>query len=235
MNQAAEATLERVPKSSQLKEWAYETLRAAIIDLRFRPGDSLREAALSERLGISKTPVREALGRLQADGLVELRPYRGAIVTGYELRDLEEIYELRELLEGSCARRAANEIDAQDMEELGEVVSQSEQALADGHLDELTPLFDRFDEILFRQTPNQRIQSQLDILRSHILRIGRLSVGIEGRVGKSAAEHSAIFEAISSRDPDRAELAMRRHIRNVFDDHRAALIDMVSVTTSGTD
>ena len=231
MNESADATLERVPKSHQLKEWAYETLRAAIIELKFSPGDSLREAALSDQLGISKTPLREALVRLQADGLVELRPYRGAVVTGYEPRDLEEIYELRELLEGACARRAATDLEAADLDELAGVVSDSEKALAGDDLDELTLLFDRFDEIIFRQTVNQRIRLQLDNLRSHIVRIGHLSVGIEGRVQKSVEEHSAIFESISSRDPERAEQAMRAHVRSVLDDHMTALTSAQSRST----
>ena len=81
----------------------YEELKSAIVDLRLAPGDPLREAALAEQLGVSKTPIREALTRLEQEGLVETTSFKGAVVSGYSRQDLIEIYELRELLENAAA------------------------------------------------------------------------------------------------------------------------------------
>ena len=225
MTESTKPVVDAVPKRSQLKEWAYDALRDAIVDLRLRPGDALREARLSEDMGISKTPLREALVRLEADGLVDIRPYRGAVVRGYTNRDLSEIYELRELLEGSCARRAASAMSEADLKRFRRNVDDSEAALEQGAVERLTSLFDAFDSLLFAQTDNERIRSQLQILRFHIVRIGRLNVGIEGRPGRSVREHRLVCEAISERDPERAERAIREHVRSVVADHLAALDD----------
>ena len=89
------------PDRRKMTDWVTEELREAIIELRLRPGDPLREAALAEQLGVSKTPLREAFARLEQEGLVETTSFKGAVVTGYSERDLNEIYELRALLEGA--------------------------------------------------------------------------------------------------------------------------------------
>ena len=92
----------------KVTDWVYEEVRQAIIDLRLQPGEPLREATMAEQLGVSKTPVREALTRLEQEGLVETTSFKGAVVSGYSPQDLQEIYELRELLEGAAARAAAD-------------------------------------------------------------------------------------------------------------------------------
>ena len=89
----------------KVTDWVCEEIRQAIIDLRLHPGEPLREAAIAQQLGVSKTPVREALARLEQEGLVETTSFKGAVVSGYSPRDLEEIYELRELLEGAAVAR----------------------------------------------------------------------------------------------------------------------------------
>ena len=95
------------PDRRKMTDWVWEEMREAIIELRLRPGEPLREVALAEQLGVSKTPLREAFARLEQEGLVETTSFKGAVVTGYSERDLKEIYELRALLEGAAARAAA--------------------------------------------------------------------------------------------------------------------------------
>ena len=96
----------------KVTDWVCEEIREAIIDLRLHPGEPLREAAIAEQLGVSKTPIREALARLEQEGLVEVTSFKGAVVSGYSPRDLEEIYELRSLLEGAAVRSVA--VDASE-------------------------------------------------------------------------------------------------------------------------
>src|SRR3954451_23335924 len=93
----------------KVTDWVYEEIREAIIDLRLGPGDPLREAAIASQLGVRKTPIREALTRLEQEGLVETTSFKGAVVSGYSPRDLEEIYELRALLEGAAVRAVADD------------------------------------------------------------------------------------------------------------------------------
>ncbi len=205
----------------QLSQLVYELVREEIIDLVILPGMHLREADLAQRFSVSKTPVREALLRLKKDGLVEIIAFRGAVVIDYTHNDLIEIYQLREILEGACAREAAQSIDVDEVVELGRVVRASEESLAQGRSDLLPELFNSFDEIIYRQTRNQRMVEMLKYLDGHLRRIGNLTVGIPGRLDKSVQQHAEIYDAIAMRDPEEAERKMRHHIRSVLADQMA--------------
>jgi DNA-binding GntR family transcriptional regulator len=209
----------------QLKDVVYERLRQEIIEFTLQPGTPLREAELSRRLGVSKTPLREALVRLQRDNLVELTPYKGAVVSGYSRADLQNIYQLRELLEGACAREAAQAATPDDLAELSSIIRDTRAALGGGERDAVAPLFNAFDEVLYRQTRNPYIKDQIEALHAHLDRIGQLTVTIPGRFERSAGEHEAIFEAILRRDPAMAEQRMREHILSVMVDQLANLPD----------
>ncbi len=206
----------------QLSQLVYELVREEIIDLVILPGMHLREADLAQRFSVSKTPVREALLRLKKDGLVEIIAFRGAVVIDYTHNDLIEIYQLREILEGACAREAAQSIDVDEVVELGRVVRVSEESLAQGRSDLLPELFNSFDEIIYRQTRNQRMVEMLKYLDGHLRRIGNLTVGIPGRLDKSVQQHTDIYDAIAMRDPEEAERKMRHHIRSVLADQMAS-------------
>jgi DNA-binding GntR family transcriptional regulator len=201
----------------KVTDWVYEELKLAIIDLRLAPGEPLREAALADQLGVSKTPIREALTRLEQDGLVETTSFKGAAATIYSRRDLEEIYELRELLEVAAVRRAAESMRDEDRARLQQVCAESRVLNAADDADRLTGLLTEFDQLLFAQVTNSRITALIDNLRAHLSRIGRLTTGIPGRIADSIAEHDGILEAITARDADLAEQRLRAHVRSVRD------------------
>src|SRR5580692_4441071 len=185
----------------QLKDAVYLQLRDDIISGVLPAGAVLREVELVASFGVSKTPLRDALVRLQKDGFVDIPPYRSAVVTGYSETDLREIYELRELLEGACARQAALHIGG----------------------DALAGLAQQFDLALYAQSRNSRIDEMVGNIRGHVQRIGRLTTGIPGRLAKSVAEHQAIYEAIAQRDGAVAESLMRQHIGSVLADQLASM------------
>lgn len=205
----------------KVTDWVYEEIRQAIIDLRLHPGEPLREAAIAEQLGVSKTPIREALTRLEQEGLVEMVSFKGAVVSGYSPRDLEEIYELRALLEGAAVRTAADRASEETRDQLREVVERSRELRDAGELAELAGLLGRFDQIVYDQVVNQRIRALIDNLRAHLTRIGNLTEGIPGRVEASVEEHAAIVRAMMRRDADDAERLMRVHIWSVLADQLA--------------
>jgi DNA-binding GntR family transcriptional regulator len=209
----------------KVTDWVYEEIRQAIIDLRLRPGEPLREAAIASQLGVSKTPIREALSRLEQERLVETVSFKGAVVSGYSDRDLEEIYELRALLEGVAARVAADDASDEVRERLAEVVARSRELRDASDLTGLAELLGRFDQIVYDQVRNRRIRALIENLRAHLTRIGNLTEGIPGRVEASVEEHAAIVEAIARRDPDAAEHAMRAHIGSVLADQLAGTPD----------
>jgi DNA-binding GntR family transcriptional regulator len=207
----------------QLKDSVYYRLRGQIVSGELPPGYVLREAELAARFGVSKTPLREAFVRLEKDGFVTIPPYRSAVVAGYSQQDLRETYEVRELLEGQCAREAAVNIATEDLAALNRVIRDSEQALKSGETERLTALIDEFDTLLYAQCKNSKITAMLDNIRDHVTRIGRLTIAIPGRLESSVAEHRGIYEAIVSRDGPRAENLMRQHILSVMADQLASL------------
>ncbi|HEY7477703.1 MAG TPA: GntR family transcriptional regulator [Actinomycetota bacterium] len=209
------------PDRKKMVDWVWEELRDAIIELRLRPGEPLREVALAEQLGVSKTPLREAFARLEQEGLVETTSFKGAVVTSYSERDLREIYELRALLEGAAARTAAERADERTLTALREVVDRSRRLRDAGDLTGLAGLLGRFDLIVYDQVENERIGALIANLQAHLARIGRLTESIPGRVEASVEEHAAIVEAIVARDPDGAERLMRAHIGSVLADQLA--------------
>lgn len=207
----------------------YEQLRTAIVELRIPPGEPLREADIAQGLSVSKTPVREALGRLEQDGLVTLSSFRSAVVTAYTARDLTEIYELREVIEVAAARAAAESMSEDGLAALGRIASECVRLHAagggggGGGAPELVALISEFDTVLYGEVKNRRIRAILDNLSDHLARIGRLTTEIPGRIAASVREHALIYEAIERRDPEKAERFMREHIRSVRDDQLRGL------------
>jgi DNA-binding GntR family transcriptional regulator len=222
-SQAAEAgaVFTARPDRRKMTDWVCDELREAIVNLRLRPGEPLREAALAEKLGVSKTPLREAFARLEQEGLVETTSFKGAVVTGYSERDLKEIYELRALLEGAAARSAAEHADDTTLRAMRDVLDRSRALRDAGDLVGLAELLGRFDVIVYSQVTNDRIGALIDNLRAHLTRIGRLTEDIPGRVEASVEEHAAIVDAILARNPDEAERLMRVHIASVLADQLA--------------
>jgi DNA-binding GntR family transcriptional regulator len=208
----------------------YEQLKTAIVELRIPPGSPLREAEIAQGLSVSKTPVREALGRLEQDGLVTLNSFRSALVTEYTARDLQEIYELREIIEVAAARAAAESMSDKGLADLGRIASECVRLNAKGGgggsgggAPELVQLISEFDTVLYEEVTNRRIRAILENLAAHLARIGRLTTEIPGRIDASVREHAQIYEAIERRDPENASRFMREHIRSVRDDQLRAL------------
>lgn len=212
----------------KLTDWVYEELKAAILDLRLRPGEPLREAAIAERLGTSKTPVREALAWLERDGLVETEVFKGAVVSGYSRRDLMEIYELRELLEVAAARDAANNMDDEARDRLKQLSDESSRALRQKQRKRLSHLIGEFDSIVFDSLENRRMRTLISNLQDHLVRVGRMTEAIPGRLEASVKEHDKIVQAILRRDPDTAAEQMRAHIMSVRSDQLSRLDEMPS-------
>jgi DNA-binding GntR family transcriptional regulator len=208
---------------AKITDWVLEELRTAIIDLRLPPGEPLREATIADRLGVSKTPVREALTRLEVEGLVESTSFKGAIVSSYTRDDLVELYELRELLEVWAVREAASSLSEQDQDRLDQLVAQGERMRDKGDAAALEDAVDEFDLFIFEKITNRRISAVIDNLRAHLIRIGRLTAEIPGRLATSVDEHGLIVEAIRRHDPDAAAEALRKHIASVREDQLRSL------------
>lgn len=210
-----------------LVESAYEVLRELILDQRVAPGDHLNIEALAPRMGISQTPLREALVRLEAEGLVVKRPPRGRYLVAPLLdeQSFEHLYLVRTLLEPAAAQLAATAIGEADVRALAEAVERMSDSGTDGVYREYRAFSTedrRFHEILARAGGNPMLADAILRLRSHhqLARFYRYH-GVDAAEG--VAEHEAILEAVAGRAPARAAAAMRAHIDGSHDRLRSFL------------
>lgn len=214
--------LDQVGAVVSLKERAYAAIKDAILTLRLEPGTPLVETDLAAQLGISKTPVRDALQQLEREGFVTRVPFKGTVVTGVTMRDLTEIFQLRAVLEGLAARLAAPLFSVEELDALAGRLAAAEAALAAGDLALCSRHGQALHDAIMAKTDNHRLVSINRILDEHIQRFRILSTRISGRLNKSVAEHYRVLAALCSRDPDAAELAMRHHLFSVLQDLSAS-------------
>jgi DNA-binding GntR family transcriptional regulator len=203
---------------AQLERRVYERLRDEIASGMLEPGAQLVEARIADDLGVSKTPVREALIRLQRDGLVSIEPYRGARVVEPSSTDIREILELRLLIECQVARELAVRRPPEVIEALRRSIAASRRALDSGDRAALLDSVTEFSDIQADACGNSRMAKLLVDLRSVLLVIGTTSLRASGREERSIAEHEAILAAIESGDPDAAARATADHIGSIEHD-----------------
>ena len=202
--------------SVSLAEEAFGKLVQAITSGEFSPGERLSEAELARQLGISRGPLREALGRLEGR-LVVRTPRIGVRVIDFDRDALEQLFLVREALEGMSARLAAERMTTAQLDELGDLLDRhaSQPELAAGKVYIQGSGDEDFHFAVVRGGNNPRLEHLLLDEVYYQLRIQRLKSSTRpGRAQAALAEHREILEALQSRNPDRAEEAMRRHIRN---------------------
>jgi DNA-binding GntR family transcriptional regulator len=194
-----------------LRDHVQEALRKAIISGRFRSGDKLNERLLAAELGVSTTPVKEALQRLQIDGLVRIEPRRGAYVR-FNAEQAEQMMLARAALEGMIAREAARRASDDDLAGLDHHVAEMDHATEAGAVEQLIVLNERFHDAIQVASGCAYLVSLLDGQRmyDHSARIALLGDPAERK--RALREHRAIARALADRDADRAEAAMRDHI-----------------------
>jgi DNA-binding GntR family transcriptional regulator len=226
MAEAGLAVFEGPPPRS-LAEQAYQRLVKKITRLELAPGSVLAEKTLMAELGIGRTPIREALQRLAMEGLVSHLPNRGMFVADIGATSVQHIYEFRALIDGHMARLAASRVGADEIAELASIQAGLVQATEDDDIDRYVALDRRFYEVLAHAAQNIYIQEVVPrIFNLHL----RLWFFISKRTGgwhEVARAHEemtkAVVEALSRRQPDEAELAMKVYIAKRHEDIRALL------------
>jgi len=173
------------------------------------PGTRLRESDLAERLGISRTPVREAIRQLEADGLVVHLPRQGAAIRGLDHAEVVELYEMRAVLEGTAARLAARVITPIELAELATIDDLLGQAPASQQAQELNRQFHR---TLLEAARNRFLVKSMRALQKTLLILGRSTLADPERAAQAMAEHQSVLDALRKGDALRAETAMRAHV-----------------------
>lgn len=204
--------MEEKVQVANLTARVYQKIRKGILNGTWKSGQALTELMLTKLLGVSRTPVREALRQLELEGLIELRPNRGAIVVGICPDDVEDIYEIRSLLEGRAAEKAALHAAKEDVNELTEIVDLTEFYIEREDYDRVTDMDDRFHQRLYDLSESRMFQKILADLHAYAENMRERSIREPGRAEKMLAEHKAIVEAIAAHDSERAGQLMVQHV-----------------------
>ena len=189
----------------------YNWMKGLIREGTLQPGTRLREAEIAEKLGVSRTPVRDAINRLLSEGLLALNPTRGFAVAELDAQQVLELYALREFLEGAAARLAAQHASQPEIETLRDMLADSLTIGEDASRQAV--LNKRFHAAIGRAAHNRYLEQALSRLADSMGLIPGTTFQIEGRATAVYNEHTALLDAIEKRDPDRAEAAAREHIR----------------------
>ena len=196
----------QLPRAEQVQQQVLKKIRDGV----YWPGDRLRESEVASSLGVSRTPVREALRRLESDGLLSFESWRGAVVAQLDRQQVGELYAMREVLEGTAARMAARHIDDAEIKLL-RILQQQASELA-GKPDSLAAVNRRLHQAIYTAARNRYLLQTLGQLENALALLRGTTYAVDGRAAVAADEHAAIVDAICQRDGDAAEKAARAHI-----------------------
>lgn len=216
--------LDRIDKPASLSEIAYNTLRESILTFKLVPGIIYNEMAVAGDLGLSRTPVREALLRLSVQGLVKFLPRKGFELIRYTRQDVEEIFELRDLIERAVIRKMTEKITAAEIAKLEAELSVQRKA-AEANDSYAFMDSDRiFHNLICHYANNSRIISIAEHFQDLCHLMGTQSLTANGRMENSISEHEAIVEAIKCKDPEKSSRFMGIHLEKI----RKAILETIS-------
>jgi DNA-binding GntR family transcriptional regulator len=195
---------------------AYAALRDAIVAMELPPGVRLSENELAARLGVSRTPVREALIRLRDEQLVEIVPQRGTFVSPISVRGIADAQFVREALECAAVRLSAKRADDDAIADLWSMIDAQHHAREGGDLEAFYLLDEAFHTKLTDLSGHAVASSLANRAKGHLNRVRRLSLPLPNYMAKMIAEHEAVVTAVGEHDPDTAERALRHHLQMVL-------------------
>ncbi len=193
-----------------LREIVFEAMREAIISGVLKPGERLMEIQLAEEMGVSRTPVREAIRKLELEGFVVMIPRKGAYVAGVSHKDVADVFEIRAALEGLAAGLAAERVTEDEIEQMERVLFYKEGEERD--LEMIVKSDTDFHALVYKASRNQRLVQILENLREQIQRFRATSLAVPGRVRDALEEHRAIVEALANHDVEKAQELANSHI-----------------------
>ncbi len=200
-------------KQISLAEQVFERIEEDILSGKLPRGEVITEMGLSQELGVSRTPVREALSRLSNEHLIEEKA-KGIVVLGITNDDIEDIFSVRLKIEGDAAKRAAEKIDEEELKELSEIIELQEFYTEKKDAERIRLMDSRFHHLIYKAGKSAIYYDTLVPLHRKAQRYRKMSVENKARAGDSLIEHRKIYEAIIVRDGDAAKLAAEEHVKN---------------------
>jgi DNA-binding GntR family transcriptional regulator len=197
-----------------LREVVSETMRDAIVNGTLKPGERLMEIQLAEELGVSRTPVREAIRKLELEGFVVMIPRRGTYVAGLSIKDINEVFEIRTALDVLAAGLAAERITEEELEQMERLMVEIGEHIDKGDMEAIIALDSEFHDVLYKASRNDRLVGIINNLREQFTRFRSISIAYPGRLKNTLEEHRHLVEAIAQRNPDVAQQLAREHMEN---------------------
>lgn len=197
-----------------LREVVSETLRQAIQDGVLQPGERLMEIPLAEELGVSRTPIREAIRKLELEGFVVMIPRRGTYVANISLKDITQVFEIRSALEELAAGLAAERITEEEIEELERMLVEISDHMESKDMERIVEADIKFHEVLYKASRNDRLAEIVNNLREQIIRFRSVSMNQPGRLAKTWEEHRQLVEAIGAHNALQARKLARIHMEH---------------------
>ena len=197
-----------------LREVVSETLRQAIKDGVLKPGERLMEIQLADELGVSRTPIREAIRKLELEGFVVMVPRRGTYVADISLKDIAQVFEIRSALEELAAGLAAERITPDELEYLERILVEINEYIDNDEFDKIVDTDVRFHDVLYHASRNQRLVDILNNLREQMLRFRSISMHYPGRLAATWEEHRQMVENIAEHNSAMARKVAKKHMEN---------------------
>jgi DNA-binding GntR family transcriptional regulator len=214
---ASRSTLKK--KRLPIRESVYEHLKTDILSGHLDPGKKLTEENLAETLGVSRTPVREALYKLESEGLIKPRKKRGFVVSGDSREEVEELFELRSILEGYALRIITPAISEETLGQLNGFIQNAEEALRRNRIEEVFKWNTRFHDLLHELVVEKtRLHHLIVDIRKNVLRHRKDTLRYHDGGRRSVEGHKKIVLSLQLRDPDLCERVMREHIQDARED-----------------
>ena len=199
-----------------LRGKVYDRIREYILNGVYREHEELKEATLGKMMEVSRTPVREALRQLELEGLVEIIPNKGARVTGITKKDIEDIYQIRYLLEGLSARWATEHVTEELIDKMEETLYLTEFHAKKGNFGQVYELDSQFHELMYEASGSKMLNHILSDFHMYVTRIRKTSLATDNRSKNSTEEHRAILEAIKERNAEKAEECAHNHVKSTI-------------------
>ncbi len=197
-----------------LRDVVFNTLREAILKGELKPGERLMELQLASKLGVSRTPIREAIRMLEQEGLAVTIPRKGAEVAKMTEKDMEDVLQVRDALDELAASIACEQITAEELEELKRTMREFEESTKTGDVKRIAEVDVKFHDIIYKATRNPKLENILNNLREQMYRYRVEYLKDERSFPTLIKEHSEIVEGLAKKDKEKVIAAMHKHVEN---------------------
>lgn len=195
-----------------IRDIVYESLRQSILEREIKPGERIVEKEYAEKFNISRTPIREALRKLEIEGLVEYIPRKGVVVKGFDENDIVEIYAIRKVLEILAIKSAIKNITDEELKKLKYLLAEMEKEDVNGNMERLFDVFQEFNEVMYKASKMPRLVDLINMLKDYLHQFRKITVSKRERKIEAISEHTAIVQAIIDKDEELVEKLVDLHL-----------------------